>query len=107
MNLNLSQRFNLARARYEIKRMNRVELEKACLYQLRNRMLEKNCIQHALLDQQIVVPLAVAATEGPEFLSTETFTDLLKLNMEEIDEVYPDIDDEGWEDYDEDGLEFV
>ena len=107
MNLNLSQRFNLARARYEIKRMNRAELEKACLYQLRHRMLEKNAIKSSLLEQQIVAPMTVIATHGPEFMSEETFTDLLKLNSNDMEEIIPDIDDEGWEDYDEDGLEFA
>jgi hypothetical protein len=101
MKLNLSQRFSLARAKYEVKRFKRAELEKLCVQLLHRRMLLQNSVRSTLLDQGIVIEMDVNGSDGPEFMSEGTFMDLLKLQLDEPDLIPVDIDDEGWEELDE------
>ena len=101
MKLNLSQRFSLARAKYEVNRCKRAELEALCIQLLQRRMYMHNTIRESLLDRGIVVDLDINASDGPEIMSEATFMDLLKLQLDEPDLIPVDIDDEGWETMDE------
>ena len=101
MKLNLSQRFSLARAKYEVKRFKRAELEMLCVQLLQRRMIMHNSIRASLLEQGIVIEMDMNGSDGPEFMSESTFTDLLKLQLDEPDLIPVDIDDEGWETMDE------
>jgi hypothetical protein len=102
MKLTLSQRFNLARAKYEVKHFRRNELEQLCIHLMQKRMIQCNVIKQSLLEQGIVMDMEMNGSDGPEFISERTFTDLLKLQFDEPDLIPCDIDDEGWEDYDTD-----
>ena len=104
MGLTLSQRFSLARAKYEVKRMRKEELELCCISLLKTRMAQQNSIQEHLLTQGTVMELHVDASDSPEILSEETFVELLKLQMDEADNLPDDIDDEGWEEDDLEGV---
>lgn len=106
MRLTLSQRFNLARARYELKRMRKDELEQCCISLLKTRMAQQNSIQEHLLAQGTIMELHIDASDSPEILSEHTFIELLQLQMDEPDILPQSIDDEGWED-DDDDLESV
>lgn len=106
--LSIEQRFALTRARYEVSRMSRTNLEKTALRLLKSRMEQKNGVQDTLLANGIVFKIDEQQSGLPEIISEETFCNLLELNVEN-DEMPTDIMDEGWEDDDleDDGLEFV
>lgn len=107
--LTIEQRFALTRARYEVTRMSRPALEKTALRLLKSRMEQKNGVQETLMSNGIVFKIDEQQSGLPEIISEETFCELLKLNVENSEELPTDIMDEGWEDDDleDDGLTFV
>lgn len=106
--LTIEQRFQLQRARYEMKRMSRSHLEHTALKLLRSRIMQKNGIQETLMQQGILFKLDEMNNGTPEIISEDTFMELLIL-QDEDDEMPTSIDDVGWEDedLDDDGLTFM
>ena len=101
--LTIEQRFALTRARYEVQRMSRQNLEKTALRLLKSRMEMKNGTQRMLQSNGIIFKIDQHQEGIPEIISEETFIDLLQMQ----DDMMPsDIDDIGWEDDDleDDGL---
>jgi hypothetical protein len=107
--LNIEQRFQLTRARYECSKMSRPALEKTCLRLLKSRMELKTNIQTMLMDNGIVFKIDEVSSGLPEIISEDTFCELLIMNSEEDDEMPTDINDPGYEfdDLDDDDLTFV
>jgi hypothetical protein len=72
-------------------------------------MEQKNGVQETLMSNGIVFKIDEQQSGLPEIISEETFCELLKLNVENSEELPTDIMDEGWEDDDleDDGLTFV
>lgn len=101
--LTIEQRFALTRARYEVQKMSRNNLEKTALKLLKSRMQQKNGVQSMLQSHGIIFKIEEHQQGLPEILSEETFVDL--LSMQE-DTLPTDINDVGWEDddLDDDGL---
>ncbi|MFZ8903633.1 MAG: hypothetical protein ACO20I_06845 [bacterium] len=106
--LNIEQRFQLTRARYECSKMSRPALEKTCLRLLKSRMELKTNIQTMLMDNGIVFKIDEVSSGLPEIISEDTFCELLIMNSDE-DEMPTDINDPGYEfdDLDDDDLTFV
>ena len=103
--LTIEQRFALQRARYEVSRMSRYELERTAVKLLKSRMQQKNGVQNLLLENGVVFKIEEKQEGLPEIISEETFIELLQ--MQENDDSMPtDIMDVGWEDddIDNDGL---
>ena len=101
--LTIEQRFALTRARYEVQRMSRSNLEKTALRLLKSRMEMKNGTQRMLQSNGIIFKIDQHQEGIPEIISEETFMELLQMQ----DDMMPaDIDDVGWEDDDleDDGL---
>ena len=103
--LTIEQRFALTRARYEVQKMSRYNLERTALKLLKARMEQKNGVQETLLSNGIMFKIDDRQGALPEIISEETFIELLEMNHSD-DEMPTDIDDEGWEDDDlsDDGL---
>ena len=103
--LTIEQRFALQRARYEVSRMSRHELERTAVKLLKSRMQQKNGVQNVLLQNGVVFKIEEKQEGLPEIISEETFIELLQMQSD--DESMPtDIMDPGWEDddIDNDGL---
>ena len=101
--LTIEQRFALTRARYEVQRMSRQNLEKTALRLLKSRMEMKNGTQRMLQSNGIIFKIDQHQDGIPEIISEETFIDLLQMQ----DDMMPSsIDDVDWEDDDleDDGL---
>ena len=101
--LTIEQRFALTRARYEVQRMSRHNLEKTALRLLKSRMEMKNGTQRMLQSNGIIFKIDQQHDGIPEIISEETFMELLQMQ----DDMMPaDIEDVGWEDDDleDDGL---
>ena len=106
--LTIEQRFQLQRARYEMKRMSRPQLEHTALKLLRSRIMQKNGIQETLMAQGILCKLDEVSNGTPEIISEDTFMELLIMQSDD-DEMPTSIDDVGWEDedLDDDNLTFM
>ena len=102
-NLTIEQRFALSRARYEVKRMSRSNLEKTALKLLKTRMLQKNGVQDLLKENGIIFKIDEHHEGFPEIISEDTFIELLEMQE---DQMPSDINDLGFEDddLDDDGL---
>ena len=103
--LTIEQRFALSRARYEVKRMSRYNLEKTALKLLKTRMLQKNGVQSMLQENGIIFKIDEQQDGFPEIISEDTFIELLEMQEDTLPN---DINDQGYEDddLDEDGLVF-
>lgn len=103
--LTIEQRFALQRARYEVSRMSRHELERTAVKLLKSRMQQKNGVQNMLLEHGVVFKIEEKQEGMPEIISEETFIELLQMQVDE-DSMPTDIMDTGWEDddIDNDGL---
>ena len=98
--LTIEQRFALQRARYEVSRMSRHELERTAVKLLQSRMQQKNGVQNG-----VVFKIEEKQEGLPEIISEESFIELLQMQSED-DSMPTDIMDPGWEDddIDNDGL---
>ena len=95
--LTIEQRFALTRARYEVQKMSRHNLEKTALKLLKSRMEQKNGVQSMLQANGIIFKIDEMQQGIPEIISEETFITLLEMQ----DDTMPaDIMDVGWEDDD-------
>ena len=103
--LTIEQRFALTRARYEVQRMSRYNLEKTALKLLKSRMEQKNGVQNLLQQNGIIFKIEEGQQGLPEIISEDTFIEL--LSMQE-DQMPNDIMDAAYEDddLDDDGLVF-
>ena len=104
--LTKEQRFALTRARYEVQRMSRHNLEKTALRLLKSRMELKNGTQNLLQQNGIIFKIDQQHDGIPEIISEDTFIELLQMQE---DTMPVDIMDKGWEDDDleDDGLEII
>ena len=103
--LTIEQRFALQRARYEVARMSRYELEKTAVKLLKSRMQQKNGVQTLLMQNGIMFKIEEKQEGLAEIISEETFIELLQMQQDD-DSMPTDINDIGWEDddIDNDGL---
>ncbi len=103
--LTIEQRFALQRARYEVSRMSRHELERTAVKLLKTRMQQKNGVQTMLMQNGIMFKIEEKQDGLPEIISEDTFIELLRMQSED-DSMPTDIMDPGWEDddIDNDGL---
>ena len=103
--LTIEQRFALQRARYEVARMSRHELERTAVKLLKSRMQQKNGVQSMLLQNGVVFKIEERQEGLPEIISEDTFMELLQMQSQD-DDMPTDIMDVGWEDddIDNDGL---
>jgi hypothetical protein len=101
--LTIEQRFALSRARYEVQKMSRYNLEKTALKLLKTRMEQKNGVQTMLRENGIIFKIDERQQGLPEIISEDTFIELLEMQE---DDLPSDIMDSGWEDDDleDDGL---
>ena len=101
--LTIEQRFALSRARYEVQKMSRYNLEKTALKLLKTRMEQKNGVQTMLRENGIIFKIEERQQGLPEIISEDTFIELLEMQE---DDLPSDIMDSGWEDDDleDDGL---
>ena len=101
--LTIEQRFALTRARYEVQKMSRHNLEKTALKLLKSRMEQKNGVQRTLMQNGIMFKIEEQQAGLPEIISEDTFMELLMMSD---DDLPTSIDDEGYEneDLDDDGL---
>ena len=101
--LTIEQRFALSRARYEVQKMSRYNLEKTALKLLKTRMEQKNGVQTMLKENGIIFKIEERQQGLPEIISEDTFIELLEMQG---DDLPSDIMDSGWEDDDleDDGL---
>lgn len=101
--LTIEQRFALSRARYEVQKMSRYNLEKTALKLLKTRMEQKNGVQTMLKENGIIFKIEERQQGLPEIISEDTFIELLEMQE---DDLPSDIMDAGWEDDDleDDGL---
>ena len=97
--LTIEQRFQLQRARYEMRKMSRPHLEHTALKLLKSRIEQKNGIQDLLMQQGIIFKVDEVNSGTPEIISEDTFIELLML-QDDDDEMPTSIDDVGWEDED-------
>lgn len=104
--LTIEQRFALQRARYEVARMSRHELERTAVKLLKSRMQQKNGVQTMLMQNGIMFKIEEKQEGLPEIISEDTFMELLQMQADDEDTMPTDIMDEGWEDddIDNDGL---
>jgi type II secretory pathway predicted ATPase ExeA len=104
--LTIEQRFALQRARYEVARMSRHELERTAVKLLKSRMQQKNGVQSMLLQNGVVFKIEERQEGLPEIISEDTFMELLQMQSQDDDDMPTDIMDVGWEDddIDNDGL---
>lgn len=103
--LSLEQRFVLQRARYEVGKMSRYNLERTAVKLLKSKMEQKNGIQNILQANGIIMKITESQQGLPEIISEETFISLLEMDDE--DEMPTDIMDQGAEDDDLDDDVFV
>lgn len=103
--LTIEQRFALQRARYEVSRMSRHELERTAVKLLKTRMQQKNGVQTMLMQNGVMFKIEEKQDGLPEIISEDTFIELLQMQAED-DTMPTDIMDPGWEDddIDNDGL---
>jgi hypothetical protein len=102
--LSLEQRFVLQRARYEVSKMSRYNLERTAVKLLKSKIEQKNGIQRILQANGIIMKISESQQGLPEIISEETFISLLEM---EDDEIPTDIMDQGNEDDDLDDDVFV
>lgn len=95
--LTIEQRFALTRARYEVQKMSRHNLEKTALKLLKSRMEQKNGVQSMLQANGIIFKIDEMQQGIPEIISEDTFIELLEMQE---DSMPSDIMDVGWEDDD-------
>ena len=95
--LTIEQRFALTRARYEVQKMSRHNLEKTALKLLKSRMEQKNGVQSMLQANGIIFKIDELQQGIPEIISEDTFIELLEMQE---DSMPSDIMDVGWEDDD-------
>ena len=95
--LTIEQRFALTRARYEVQKMSRHNLEKTALKLLKSRMEQKNGVQSTLQANGIIFKIDEMQQGIPEIISEDTFIELLEMQE---DSMPSDIMDVGWEDDD-------
>lgn len=95
--LTIEQRFALTRARYEVQKMSRHNLEKTALKLLKSRMEQKNGVQSMLQANGIIFKIDELQQGIPEIISEDTFIELLEMQE---DSMPSDIMDIGWEDDD-------
>ena len=95
--LTIEQRFALTRARYEVQKMSRHNLEKTALKLLKSRMEQKNGVQSMLQANGIIFKIDELQQGIPEIISEDTFIELLEMQE---DSLPSDIMDVGWEDDD-------
>lgn len=95
--LTIEQRFALTRARYEVQKMSRHNLEKTALKLLKSRMEQKNGVQSMLQANGIIFKIDELQQGIPEIISEDTFIELLEMQE---DNMPSDIMDVGWEDDD-------
>ena len=95
--LTIEQRFALTRARYEVQKMSRHNLEKTALKLLKSRMEQKNGVQSMLQANGIIFKIDEMQQGIPEIMSEDTFIELLEMQE---DSMPSDIMDVGWEDDD-------
>lgn len=95
--LTIEQRFALTRARYEVQKMSRHNLERTALKLLKSRMEQKNGVQQALKANGIIFKIEDHQQGFPEIMSEDTFVTLLEMQE---DSLPSDIMDIGWEDDD-------
>ena len=95
--LTIEQRFALTRARYEVQKMSRHNLEKTALKLLKSRMEQKNGVQSMLQANGIIFKIDGLQQGIPEIISEDTFIELLEMQE---DSMPSDIMDIGWEDDD-------
>ena len=95
--LTIEQRFALTRARYEVQKISRHNLEKTALKLLKSRMEQKNGVQSMLQANGIIFKIDELQQGIPEIISEDTFIELLEMQE---DSMPSDIMDIGWEDDD-------
>ena len=95
--LSLEQRFVLQRARYEVSKMSRYNLERTAVKLLKAKIEQKNGIQRILQANGIIMKISESQQGLPEIISEETFISLLEM---EDDDMPTDIMDSGNEDDD-------
>ena len=95
--LTIEQRFALTRARYEVQKMSRHNLEKTALKLLKAKMEQKNGVQTMLKANGIIFKIEEHQQGLPDIMSEETFISLLEMQE---DSMPSDIMDIGWEDDD-------
>ena len=101
--LTIEQRFALTRARYEVQKMSRYNLERTALKLLKAKMEQKNGVQSMLQANGIIFKIEEHQGGLPEIMSEDTFVEILEMQE---DTMPTDIMDKGWEDDDleDDGL---
>lgn len=101
--LTIEQRFALSRARYEVQKMSRYNLERTALKLLKAKMEQKNGVQSMLQANGIIFKIEEHQEGLPEIMSEDTFVEILQMQE---DTMPTDIMDKGWEDDDleDDGL---
>ena len=95
--LTIEQRFALTRARYEVQKMSRHNLEKTALKLLKSKMEQKNGVQTMLQANGIIFKIEEHQQGLPDIMSEDTFMSLLEMQE---DSLPSDIMDIGWEDDD-------
>ena len=95
--LTIEQRFALTRARYEVQKMSRHNLEKTALKLLKSKMEQKNGVQTMLQANGIIFKIEEHQQGLPDIMSEDTFMSLLEMQE---DSLPLDIMDIGWEDDD-------
>lgn len=101
--LTIEQRFALTRARYEVQKMSRYNLERTALKLLKAKMEQKNGVQSLLQANGIIFKIEEHQEGFPEIISEDTFVEIMEMQE---DSMPTDIMDRGWEDDDleDDGL---